>query len=621
MKIPDVKRDKILEALILFDKSLRMSNEMAGWDKKNNQLYAIDFEGQQYPPKKIISMATGIHVDEFVGGQQSNNYLTKRGFSIVPIERNIVDNALNIEVKSNEVPPMDKIDMPLNQILYGPPGTGKTYATINEALRILDPEFLKDHADKRAELKSRFDSLVAAGHVRFVTFHQSYSYEDFVEGLRADNGENGELRYEVVDGVFKNLCDAATAKITQQAEAPIDLTKRKIWKMSLGNSLGWDAYIYEECILNNYVLLGYGDLIDFASCKNRHQIYDLLVTNDKNITKNSYAVTAVNTFTLKMKVGDIVVVTEGNTKFRAIGEITGDYRCLSDIDQKEFYGQCRDIKWLRVYKPSQPYTQLMYNQFSQMTLYELGTSSINMEALVELLQNKTQISQSITDKVLIIDEINRGNISRIFGELITLIEPSKRAGNNEALEAILPYSKKPFSVPSNVYLIGTMNTADRSLAGLDIALRRRFTFQEMPPKPELLNKVDIDGVNVGELLSKMNERIEVLLDRNHCLGHAYFMTLKNGDSINKLALIFRRQILPLLQEYFYEDWERIAWVFNDHPGKTNALSFIYKASTELASLFAPETANNLQNVDRRWRINENAFNNIECYRGICGGTV
>ncbi|MEE3591218.1 AAA family ATPase, partial [Pseudomonas aeruginosa] len=126
-----------------------------------------------------------------------------------------------------------------------------------------------------------------------------------------------------------------------------------------------------------------------------------------------------------------------------------------------------------------------------------------------------------TARVLIIDEINRGNVSRIFGELITLIEQSKRAGAEEALSVVLPYSKQRFSVPQNVYLIGTMNTADRSLAGLDIALRRRFEFREMPPRPELLDDVRIGGLNVGQLLRTMNQRIEVLLDRDHCLGHAY----------------------------------------------------------------------------------------------------
>jgi 5-methylcytosine-specific restriction protein B len=219
--------------------------------------------------------------------------------------------------------------------------------------------------------------------------------------------------------------------------------------------------------------------------------------------------------------------------------------------------------------------------------------------------------------VLIIDEINRGNISRIFGELITLIEPSKRAGAAEGLSVTLPYSKKPFSVPSNVYLIGTMNTADRSLAGLDIALRRRFTFKEMPPKPELLDGISVNSVDIGRVLLKMNERIEVLLDRDHCLGHAYFMPLIEDRTLENLAFIFRQQILPLLQEYFFEDWERIAWVLNDQV-KSNDHAFVQKIAINLDSLFGAGTANELQNEDKRWRINEKAFGSIESYEGILG---
>ena len=162
-----------------------------------------------------------------------------------------------------------------------------------------------------------------------------------------------------------------------------------------------------------------------------------------------------------------------------------------------------------------------------------------------------------------------------------------------------------------------MNTADRSLAGLDIALRRRFTFKEMPPKPKLLEGVDIQGVDISKVLLKMNERIEVLLDRDHCLGHAYFMPLIEDKTIRNLAFIFRQQIIPLLQEYFFEDWERIAWVLNDQ-AKSNEHAFVQKVSVNLDSLFGEKTASELQNEDKRWRINEEAFGNIESYEGILG---
>jgi 5-methylcytosine-specific restriction protein B len=215
--------------------------------------------------------------------------------------------------------------------------------------------------------------------------------------------------------------------------------------------------------------------------------------------------------------------------------------------------------------------------------------------------------------VLIIDEINRGNISRIFGELITLIEPSKRSGADEALEVMLPYSKKPFSVPNNVYLIGTMNTADRSLAGLDIALRRRFTFREMPPKPELLDGITVGELNIAQLLRVMNQRIEMLLDRDHCLGHAYFMPLDSDRTLERLGQIFREQVLPLLQEYFFEDWQRIQWVLNDHR-KAPENCFIEQPPFSPDSLFGDQVV--LNNQNNQWLINEEAFSRIESYWGV-----
>src|SRR5690606_1846556 len=179
-------------------------------------------------------------------------------------------------------------DPPLNQILYGPPGTGKTFSTIEAALEVLDPEFLSNNRDDRNAVKQRYDALVDAGNVRFVTFHQSFSYEDFVEGLRAESTETGELRYEVADGVFKNICNAAAVKITKQALAPTDIVGRKIWKLSLGNSLGDDAYIFDECIDAGYALIGYGYQLDFRTCTTRQLIQSHLSKNGYPRDDNAY---------------------------------------------------------------------------------------------------------------------------------------------------------------------------------------------------------------------------------------------------------------------------------------------------------------------------------------------
>lgn len=612
----------------------------------------------------------------------------------------------------------------LNQILFGPPGTGKTYAAIDAALEILAPDFFKEYREDRSVLKVRFDQLTEEGRIRFVTFHQSFSYEDFVEGLRAECDEvSGQLRYAVVDGVFKSLCEVAGVKVTQQAEAPVELGKRKIWKMSLGNTLGSDAGIYEECVQGGYVLLGYGGSIDFSGCNRRSDVQQRFA--DAGVTldgPNDYSLTSVSAFVTKMKKGDLVVVSDGNFKFRAIGEITGEYNFKAHPDYDADYSQMRPVKWLRQYSPSLPHSELLNGQFSQMTLYELRSPTLNRERLQVLLGGQVkaigrgvfspgqvygrdyqvvrasadllelkkpngnliglslnllrelaeavrsgQITlQDISEKtaikklpgttlephlvkgysnilaplvkhllsaveaaqevepssdarVLIIDEINRGNVSRIFGELITLIEPSKRAGADEALSVVLPYSKERFSVPSNVYLIGTMNTSDRSLAGLDIALRRRFVFREMPPQPELLDELEVSGVNVGQLLRVMNQRIAVLLDRDHCLGHAYFIPLKAEPTGMRLASIFRNQILPLLQEYFFEDWERIGWVLNDQQAAVNGTEpFVRRTQTEqsLAALFGNEVAGKLN--DQRWILNDSAFESLDSYRNILG---
>ncbi|MDF3013138.1 MAG: ATPase [Cellvibrio sp.] len=504
----------------------------------------------------------------------------------------------------------------LNQILFGPPGTGKTYSTIDATLEILDPEFLEDYKGEREELKNRFDELVKNQHIRFVTFHQSFSYEDFVEGLSAE-AENGQIRYEVKPGVFMQLCEAAVAKVVKQEHAAVDVANRRVWKMSLGNTLGDDAYIFDECIAENKILLGYGSYINFAGCKSREDVYKTFVDNGKDdIASDSYDVTSVTTFVTKMKVGDLVVVSEGNYKFRAIGEITGDYEFLNRDEQDDHYGQARSVRWLRVYSPSLPYEQLLNKSFSQMTIYQLKEPALDRAKLAVLLGNVTEAedaSDNPTPRVLVIDEINRGNISKIFGELITLIEPSKRAGEKEALEVILPYSKKPFSVPANVYIIGTMNTSDRSLAGLDIALRRRFTFKEMPPKPELLDSVEVATINIGALLRVMNQRIEVLLGRDYCLGHAYFMSLNNQSSITDLAAIFQKQIFPLLQEYFFEDWQRIQWVLNDHRKTTN--QFVTRQTiNDLNDLFGGDVA--ISDHQLPWVINKDAFVSADSYKGI-----
>lgn len=512
-----------------------------------------------------------------------------------------------------------------NKILFGPPGTGKTYNTVNETLRILDPDFLDEFANERETLKQRFDELAHAGRVRFVTFHQSFSYEDFVEGIRASTDEQTKrLRYEVEDGVFKQLCEAARSRNIAPTPAPaesgIDVAGRRIWKLSLGDA-GSEGHIFDECMQKGIALMGFGFGADLTGVTSRDDILQAVRATGEDVGPGDYAITALDQFVRRMKDGDLVVVTHGNLKFRAIGVVTGGYRHLPRDDGEEHYVQARPVRWLRQYDPPRPYADLMENRFSQMTIYELRPGSINLDRLTALLAPSHQplMGDHIADpdepepRVLVIDEINRGNVSRIFGELITLIEPSKREGASEALSVTLPYSKERFSVPANVHLIGTMNTADRSLSGLDVALRRRFEFVEMLPEPSALSDVLVEGVPLDEMLAALNRRIEVLLGRDYMLGHAYFMRLRDEPTLPLLTDVFRRQVLPLLQEYFFEDWQKIAWVLNDHR-KPAPLRFLQQTEGSMAELFGSDV--DVPGEGRLWTVNDAAFERPEAYLAI-----
>lgn len=497
----------------------------------------------------------------------------------------------------------------LNQIFYGPPGTGKTYATIDAALEILDPEYLSANSGHREALKARFDKLSTDGQIRFVTFHQSFSYEDFVEGLRAvSDDEDKQLQYKVEPGVFKRLCDDARTQGVQ-SETGIRSNPR-IWKISINGSGNSPTKSY--CLDHGEARIGWGKTGDLRQDPEQNPYYQKLGSGDKG---------TLSYFAGEMVVGDILLCIHSADQIGAVGVVTSDYRYEESASTSVIadYQHVRSVRWL--YRDvKQSILPLNDNrQFTLKTVYAMGRFGwADLLSYLEKQGVKPQ-ERSITTgtelkpHVLIIDEINRGNVSRIFGELITLIEPSKREGAKEALSVELPYSKRPFNVPANVYLIGTMNTADRSLAGLDIALRRRFNFREMPPRPTLLDGLTLQGVSIGQLLRVMNQRIEVLLDRDHCLGHAYFMSLKAGDSLERLELIFRNQILPLLQEYFFEDWQRIQWVLNDHR-KVAADRFVYQSQQNVQSLFGADVNVSAHNLP--WTINEAAFQRVSAYAGI-----
>ena len=442
-----------------------------------------------------------------------------------------------------------KFEQPKNQILYGPPGTGKTYNTVIKAMSIIDEIEYKNITDKKySELKIRFDKLKQQDQIEFVTFHQSYSYEEFVEGIKPDI-ESGELKYKLEDGIFKNICEKASTLIIEDANNNTGLNSNpKIWKVSLMKT--GENGIRKDCMKNNRIRIGFD--------KYGEDISDETVFDDGGSR-------VLSAFINKMEIGDIVLSCYSEKTIDAIGVITSEYKWDDNLPK---YKRYRDVKWL---VKGLNYNILEINsgaKFTLGTVYQLNNISIK-DVLDIVNQNNGKQSYKTNDQphILIIDEINRGNVSKIFGELITLIEEDKRIGKDHQMTVTLPYSKKTFGVPNNLYIIGTMNTADRSIALLDTALRRRFDFEEIMPKPELLNGKNIEGIDLEQLLTKINDRIKKEYDRDHQIGHSYLMRVENKEQLERA---YKNRILPLLNEYFYNDIDSVAKILNCKPDEISS---------------------------------------------------
>ncbi|MHA0855668.1 AAA family ATPase [Paenibacillus sp. CMAA1364] len=476
-----------------------------------------------------------------------------------------------------------------NLILYGPPGTGKTYDIINKALELLEPEIDPDmltNPSRRHETVELYHRFVDSNQVVFCTFHQSYSYEDFVEGIRFVQETAG---YEVRDGVFKRLCNAARAVVSENKKTyDFDPSITKFHKMSLGNTKDDEDDIYDYCINNNKIALGWGNQVDYTNCNNKGNIREQYFKQSQD--DRAFGVDAVDRFKHGIDLNDIVIISSGNYKARAIGKVIGEYEYdeMGVIDYHHF----RAVEWLWVSSDDLdivPVERILIDKiFSQQTIYMLSNNILNIDSLRELIAGKNDQGRGESQFVLVIDEINRGNISKIFGELITLIEPDKRQGQKNEISVTLPYSGQKFRVPPNVHILGTMNTADRSIALLDTALRRRFDFIEMMPNYNVL-PTDVDGLNVRQLLQTMNDRIEYLYDRDHVVGHAYFIT--EQPSLDYYISVMQHKIIPLLQEYFYDNWESIALVLGGAGNKSNDQDYlITKTRTMATQLFATTSA-------------------------------
>lgn len=495
----------------------------------------------------------------------------------------------------------------LNTILYGPPGTGKTYATIEKSLRILNEEEDIESCESkvRATIKAQYDKRLKEGRIVFTTFHQSMSYEDFIEGIKPMKPEDSDtfVKYEIQSGIFKLIAARAAfaCYLIHRVKTP-------------GKAYDFDT-LYDAFI------------------------EDISKKLDQNITPEFYTKTNAKIKVVRINRNDSIITTAFNSnrkndpapktrsnfrklyhRFQSIDEI----KTLQDIRDEikifpgisGFYAIFRGLKeYEKTFEPT-------VNEDEAVDLPNLTDEKI-VEMFSEgdfndaVIAEAKSVEKKAGNHVLIIDEINRGNIAQIFGELITLIEEDKRLGKNESLEITLPYSKTPFGVPPNLYIIGTMNTADRSVEALDTALRRRFSFEEMPPRPELLSpsnlfwrlmkqyeevpwedkaykrkekelldfmgastkvwdmrkklwdnysrnyeeeefpESEFTGINLKTILSTINTRIEKLLDSDHQIGHSYFLSVSHMEDLHD---VFYRKVIPLLQEYFFGDYGKIGLV-------------------------------------------------------------
>lgn len=502
---------------------------------------------------------------------------------------------------------MNEAEFDKNLILYGPPGTGKTYNTAIYAVAICDGRSLSEVEtipytqvlDRYKELKDKEKRIA------FTTFHQSYGYEEFIEGIKPKtDSDSNDIEYTIKDGIFKEFCDRAGQKKVETAGIKIRDGAR-IWSVILGGNEKPD--LKQICFDEGTIRIGWDKWPDKIT-EETENLNDI----ERRILLN---------FQDEMEIGDLVVAHSTASDVDGVGIVYGEPEIDNSI---EGYPRKRKVKWIYKGKDIDIIELNGGTRLDRKSVYELNRVNVS-ELLSKIPTNSdVEVEDETRPYVFIIDEINRGNISKIFGELITLIEPTKRKGALEAMEAILPYSKKPFGVPDNVYIIGTMNTADRSIALMDTALRRRFRFIEKMPDANVLRKIGADRVNeagieldVASMLECINKRIEYLFDREHTIGHAFFTGLKAEPTVAKLADIFKKSVIPLLQEYFYEDYSKIMLVLGDNGKENDSHKFILATETKSNAIFRGDTSD-IDIPDYSYRIQEFAFNNIMSYIEIMG---
>lgn len=436
-----------------------------------------------------------------------------------------------------------------NIVLYGAPGSGKTYEVPEFVVRLCAPDFDADGAS-REELVRRYHQLKQEKRVMFTTFHQSMDYEDWVEGLRPVVNDDHQVTYEVEKGIFKQLCEEAARPIVTNKHTGI-ADDAVIWKVSLAGT--GDNPVRTDCMKNGYIRIGwdgYGPVISGETDWSIH---------------NGEGKQILDAYINKMKTGDIVMSCYSSQTIDAIGVVTGDYEYNDSLPN---YKRVRKVNWL-LKGINENIVEM--NDGKTMTLgtvYKLNSITLdNVRSILDKYKASAPMEENNRPYVLVIDELNRGNVSKILGELITLLEPDKRKGRQNAESVVLPYSKKAFQIPDNVYLIATMNTADRSLGSLDYAVRRRFAFIPVLPHgleengfdKELFKQVsklfiknfdeyEASGWNQSFKLQPSEALSVEFRPEDVWIGHSYFL-MKDEQGEDCTGSRLRYEIIPLLEEY------------------------------------------------------------------------
>ena len=436
-----------------------------------------------------------------------------------------------------------------NIVLYGAPGTGKTYDVPELAVRLCDPAFMAAEPS-REEIVSRYNQLKTEKRIAFTTFHQSLDYEDWIEGLRPVVNENNQVTYEIESGIFKKLCEEAERPVVKDKQVGIS-DNAVVWKVSLAGT--GDNDVRRECMENNHIRIGWDGYGPVISDETDWSVY------------NGEGKQILDAYINKMKIGDIVMSCYSSQTIDAIGVVAGEYEFE---DKFPNYKRVRRVNWL-VKNINENIVEM--NDGKTMTLgtvYRLNSITLdNVKSILEKYNTSSKMEENDKAYVMVIDELNRGNVSKVFGELITLLEADKRKGRINAESVVLPYSKKGFHIPNNVYLIATMNTADRSLGSLDYAIRRRFAFIAEKPfglevegfNEELFEKVSSlfvknfdeykeSGWDQTLKLESADTLSEEYKPEDVWIGHSYFlMQDEEGEdnTINRLLY----EIIPLLEEY------------------------------------------------------------------------